>query len=70
MIKANENIRTRSHQGATCAFNPSLTATAVQASSAHTFVMKQLLIFSLFLLSVQAAWTVKPAANPKAPAKG
>ena len=52
-------------------FNPSLTPTAVQASSAHTFAMKQLLVFSLFLsLSIQAAWTVKPAANPKAPGQG
>ena len=52
-------------------FNPSLTATSVQASSAHTFAMKQLLVFSLFLsLYVQAAWTVKPAANPKAPGQG
>ena len=33
--------------------------------------MKQLLVFSLFLsLSIQAAWTVKPAANPKAPGQG
>ena len=71
MIKANENIRTRSRQGDAYAFNPSLTPTAVQASSAHTFAMKQLLVFSLFLsLSIQAAWTVKPAANPKAPGQG